>query len=128
MEIEKDTVVKGTFSFQTCKTGRGKTRYLAKVVGKLGENVVSVQYFGDWDGQLPANLALVNAHGYRDPETGLIRSVTGSLEAEVAVAAGTPVVEKPGQVAGVVLRQVDLADPDGFVVKETDRKFAACTL
>ena len=128
MNIDKDTVVRGVFSFQTCKTGRGKTRYLAKVTGKIGDDVVSCQYFGDWDGQFPANMAVVNAHGFRDPETGLIRSVTGSLDGEVTVPAGAVVIEKPGTVAGVTLRQIDLTDPDGFIVKETNRKFTACTL
>lgn len=121
--------LEGSFSFQTCKTGKGKTRYLAKVVGKdeTGK-ILSAQYFGDWDGQFPANMALVNSHGFRDPETGLIRSVTGSLKGSVTFADDLPVTEKPGNVAGVTLRQVDLPDPDAFVVEATNRNFTACTL
>jgi len=120
--------IEGSFSFQTCKTGRGKTRYLAKIVGNLDGKTVSAQFFGDWDGQLPANLALVNECGYRDPETGLIRSVTGALKGSVEFADDLPVVEKPGSVAGVTLRQIDLPDPDGFKLEKTTRTFAACTL
>ena len=120
--------LEGSFSFQTCKTGKGKTRYLAKIIGNLDGKIISAQYFGDWDGQFPQNMELVNSHGYRDPETGLIRSVTGSLKGSVTFADDLPITEKPGSVAGVTLRQIDLPDPDGFIVEATNRTFTACTL
>ena len=117
--------VTGAFSFFTCKTGRGRDRYCVKVSGTITADdgkqyPVTVQAFDDWDGKLPANLSAVIGNTYTDPETGLHRSVKGSIEGTVKVPAGTPVTETAGSV--VVFHRCDLP-VDAFALKTTDRKF-----
>ena len=117
--------VTGPFSFFTCKTGRGRDRYCVKVSGNINTDEdkvipVTVQAFEDWDGRLPTNLAAIVGNTYTDPETGLHRSVKGSIKGTVKVPAGTPVTETAGSV--VVFHQCDLP-VDAFALKTTDRKF-----
>ena len=126
--VAKDVVLKGDARWFTCRTGTGRDRYCVKVTGKAvvkdasGERevVLTAQSFEDWDGKLPANLAAVCGNAYTDPETGLHRSVKGSIEGTVKVPAGTPVTETAGSV--VVFHQRDLP-VDAFALKTTDRKF-----
>ena len=126
--VAKDVVLKGDARWFTCRTGTGKDRYCVKVTGKAvvkdasGERevVLTAQAFEDWDGKLPANLAAVCGNAYTDPETGLHRSVKGSIEGTVHVQAGTPVAETAGSV--VTFHQCDLP-VDAFTLKTTDRKF-----
>ena len=117
--------VSGTFSFFTCKTGRGRDRYCIKVNGTIvaddGKVIpVTVQCFDDWDGKLPVNLAAVVGNTYTDPETGLHRSVKGSLKGTVRVPAGTPIAERQGSV--VTFYQCD-APIDAFTCEKTATKF-----
>ena len=113
------------FQFFTCKTGRGRDRYCVKVTGNIttddGKVIpATVQCFDDWDGKLPANLAAIVGNTYTDPETGLHRSVKGSLKGTVRVPAGTPIAEKQGSVT--VFYQLD-ASIDAFVCEKTNQKF-----
>ena len=126
--VAKDVVLKGDARWFTCRTGTGRDRYCVKVTGKAtvkdmdGERevVLTAQCFEDWDGKLPQNLAAVCGNAYTDPETGLHRSVKGSIEGVVKVPAGTPVTETAGSV--VTFYQVDVP-VDAFALKTTDRKF-----
>ena len=126
--VAEDVVLKGDARWFTCRTGTGRDRYCVKVTGKAvvkdasggREVVLTAQAFEDWDGKLPANLAAVCGNAYTDPETGLHRSVKGSIEGTVKVPAGTPVTETAGSV--VTFHQVDLP-VDAFTLKTTDRKF-----
>ena len=126
--VAEDVVLKGDARWFTCKTGTGRDRYCVKVTGKAkvtdasGEHEVTLtaQSFEDWDGKLPANLAAICGNAYTDPETGLHRSVKGSIEGTVKVPAGTPVTETQGSV--VTFYQADLP-VDAFTLKTTDRKF-----
>ena len=126
--VAKDVVLKGDARWFTCRTGTGRDRYCVKVTGKAvvkdvdGERevVLTAQAFEDWDGKLPQNLAAVCGNAYTDPETGLHRSVKGSIEGTVKVPAGTPVTETAGSV--VTFHQCDLP-VDAFALKTTDRKF-----
>ena len=118
-------IVSGAFQFFTCKTGRGKDRYCVKVSGLVtaddGKSYpVTVQAFEDWDGRLPANLAAIVGNTYTDPETGLHRSVKGSLKGTVHVLAGTPIAERQGSV--VTFYQCD-APIDAFTCEKTNVKF-----
>ena len=117
--------VTGSFSFFTCKTGRGRDRYCIKVSGTIiaddGKSYpVTVQAFDDWDGKLPASLSAIVGNTYTDPETGLHRSVKGSLKGTVHVQAGTPIAERQGSV--VTFYQCD-APVDAFTCEKTDVKF-----
>ena len=117
--------VNGAFSFFTCKTGRGRDRYCVKVSGTITADdgkqyPVTVQAFDDWDGKLPANLSAVIGNTYTDPETGLHRSVKGSLKGTVHVPAGTPIAERQGSV--VTFYQCD-ADIEAFTCEKTGVKF-----
>ena len=117
--------VNGAFSFFTCKTGRGKDRYCIKVSGNIIADdgkpyPCTVQAFEDWDGKLPANLAAICGNAYTDPETGLHRSVKGSLEGSVWVPAGTPIAERRGSV--VTFYQCN-APIDAFICEKTATKF-----
>ena len=121
-EIE---TVTGPFSFFTCKTGRGRDRYCVKVSGTVTADdgkqyPVTVQAFDDWDGRLPANLSAVIGNTYTDPETGLHRSVKGSLKGTVHVQAGTPIAERQGSV--VTFYQCD-APIDAFTCEKTGVRF-----
>ena len=121
----EDQVVNGAFTFFTCKTGRGRDRYCVKVSGTIiaddgKQYPVTVQAFDAWDGRLPTNLAEVIGNTYTDPETGLHRSVQGSLEGSVWVPAGTPIAERQGSV--VTFYQVD-APIDAIICKNTNVKF-----
>ena len=96
-------IVSGTFSFFTCKTGRGRDRYCVKVSGNITTDEdkvipVTVQGFEDWDGRLPAALSAIIGNTFTDPETGLHRSVKGSLKGSVEVNAGTPIHEVQGNI------------------------------
>ena len=122
---DKVQTVSGPFSFFTCKTGRGKDRYCVKVSGSIttdkGEVIpCTVQAFEDWDGRLPANLAAIVGNTFTDPETGLHRSVKGSLKGSVKVPANTPIAETQGSV--VTFHQVT-ADVDAFTCEKTATKF-----
>ena len=117
--------VTGPFSFFTCKTGRGRDRYCVKVSGTITADdgkqyPVTVQAFDDWDGRLPANLSAVIGNTYTDPETGLHRSVKGSLKGTVKVPADTPIAERQGNV--VTFYQVD-TDVEAFTCEKTNMKF-----
>ena len=121
----KIQTVTGPFSFFTCKTGRGRDRYCIKVSGTIiaddgKQYPVTVQSFEDWDGKLPANLSAVIGNTYTDPETGLHRSVKGSLEGSVWVPAGTPIHEVQGNT--VVFYQCN-APINAFICKKTNAKF-----
>lgn len=126
--VAEDVVLKGDARWFTCRTGTGRDRYCVKVTGKAvvkdagGEREVALtaQAFEDWDGKLPQNLAAVCGNSYTDPETGLHRSVKGSIEGTVKVPAGTHVTETAGSV--VTFYQVDVP-VDAFTLKTTDRKF-----
>ena len=126
--VAEDVVLKGDARWFTCRTGTGRDRYCVKVTGKAvvkdasGERgvVLTAQAFEDWDGKLPANLAAVCGNAYTDPETGLHRSVKGSIKGTVKVPAGTPVTETAGNVE--IFHQCDLP-VDAFTLKTTDRKF-----
>ena len=122
---DKVQTVSGPFSFFTCKTGRGKDRYCVKVSGSITTDddkviPVTIQAFEDWDGKLPAALSAIVGNTYTDPETGLHRSVKGSLKGTVKVPAGTPITEKQGTVT--VFYQLD-ASIDAFVCEKTNQKF-----
>ena len=117
--------VNGSFQFFTCKTGRGRDRYCIKVTGNIttddGKVIpVTVQAFDDWDGKLPAALSAIIGNTYTDPETGLHRSVKGSLKGTVRVPAGTPIAERQGSVT--VFYQLD-ASIDAFTCEKTGVKF-----
>ena len=121
----KVQIVTGSFQFFTCKTGRGKDRYCIKVSGNITTDEdkvipVTIQAFEDWDGRLPANLAAIVGNTYTDPETGLHRSVKGSLKGAVKVPAGTPIAERQGSV--VTFYQCD-ASVDAFTCEKTSTKF-----
>ena len=121
----EDQVVNGAFTFFTCKTGRGRDRYCVKVSGTItaddGKSYpVTVQSFEDWDGKLPEALSAIVGNTYTDPETGLHRSVKGSLEGSVWVPANTPIHEVQGNT--VVFYQVDVPI-DTFICKKTNAKF-----
>lgn len=126
--VAKDVVLKGDARWFTCRTGTGRDRYCVKVTGKAvvkdasdeREVVLTAQSFEDWDGRLPQNLAAVCGNAYTDPETGLHRSVKGSIEGTVKVPAGTHVTETQGSVT--VFYQADLP-VDAFALKTTNRKF-----
>ena len=126
--VAKGVVLKGDARWFTCRTGTGRDRYCVKVTGKAvvkdasGERevVLTAQAFEDWDGKLPQNLAAVCGNAYTDPETGLHRSVKGSIEGVVKVPARAPVTETAGSV--VTFYQVDVP-VDAFALKTTDRKF-----
>ena len=115
------------FQFFTCKTGRGRDRYCVKVQGMItaddGKSYpCTVQAFDDWDGRLPTNLSAIINNTYTDPETGLHRSVKGSLKGTVHVPAGTPIAERQGSV--VTFYQCD-APIDAFTCEKTNVKFVA---
>lgn len=117
--------VTGPFSFFTCKTGRGKDRYCVKVSGTITADdgkqyPVTIQAFDDWDGKLPAALSAIIGNTYTDPETGLHRSVKGSLKGSVKVPADTPIAERQGSV--VTFYQCD-AQIDAFTCEKTSTKF-----
>ena len=117
--------VTGPFSFFTCKTGRGRDRYCVKVSGTITADdgkpyPCTVQAFDDWDGKLPTNLAAIVGNTYTDPETGLHRSVKGSLKGSVRVPAETPIAERQGSV--VTFYQCD-ADIEAFACEKTNVKF-----
>ena len=117
--------VTGPFSFFTCKTGRGKDRYCVKVSGSITTDddkviPVTIQAFEDWDGKLPAALSAIVGNTYTDPETGLHRSVKGSLKGTVHVPAGTPIAERQGSV--VTFYQCDVG-VDAFTCEKTGVKF-----
>lgn len=126
--VARDVTLKGDARWFTCRTGTGRDRYCVRVTGKAqitdasGERevVLTAQSFEDWDGRLPTNLAAVVGNSYTDPETGLHRSVKGSIEGTVKVPAGTHVTETQGSV--VTFHQCDLP-VDAFALKTTDRKF-----
>ena len=118
-------IVNGTFQFFTCKTGRGRDRYCVKVSGSIttdkGEVIpATVQAFDDWDGKLPAALAAIVGNTYTDPETGLHRSVKGSLKGSVEVPAGTPIHEVQGNVTTFYQCDVDV---NAFICEKTNVKF-----
>ena len=117
--------VNGSFQFFTCKTGRGRDRYCVKVTGNITTDddkviPVTIQAFEDWDGKLPAALSAIVGNTYTDPETGLHRSVKGSLKGTVRVPAGTPIAERQGSV--VTFYQCD-APIDAFTCEKTATKF-----
>lgn len=121
----KVQTVSGAFSFFTCKTGRGRDRYCVKVNGTIAASdgksyPITVQAFDDWDGKLPANLAAIVGNTYTDPETGLHRSVKGSLRGVAHVPADTPIHEVQGNT--VVFYQCDV-DVNAFVCEKTNAKF-----
>ena len=117
--------VSGAFQFFTCKTGHGRDRFCVKVSGNIttdeGKVIpITVQSFEDWDGKLPANLAAIVRNTFTDPETGLHRSVKGSLKGTVKVPAGTPIAERQGSI--VTFYQCD-APIDAFTCERTATKF-----
>ena len=121
----KVQTVQGPFQFFTCRTGRGKDRYCVKVSGNLttdeGKMIpCTIQAFEDWDGKLPVALAAICGNAYTDPETGLHRSVKGTLKGAVKVPAGTPIVDVQGNVT--VFHQVTLG-VDAFTCEKTATKF-----
>lgn len=120
----------GEFSFLTAKTGTGRKRYCAKVTGMLDGKVTSVSYWGNWDGQLPDNLALVNDCATRDEDTGLIRSVTGSMTGTVTFPADLTVQTvkstRPG--SDVEFHNIFVDSPACFKVTKTANKFVPCTI
>ena len=123
--VNEDQVVNGAFTFFTCKTGRGKDRYCVKVNGMITADdgkpyPITVQCFEDWDGKLPEALSAIIGNTYTDPETGLHRSVKGSLEGSVWVTANTPIHEVQGSVT--IFYQCD-APIDKFLCKKTNAKF-----
>ena len=122
---DKVQTVSGPFSFFTCKTGRGKDRYCVKVQGMIvaddGKSYpATIQAFDDWDGKLPAALSAIIGNTYTDPETGLHRSVKGSLKGTVHVPANTPIHEVQGNVT--TFYQCDVG-VDAFVCEKTNAKF-----
>ena len=121
----KIQTVNGPFQFFTCKTGRGRDRFCVKVSGMITADdgkqyPATIQAFDDWDGKLPANLAVIIGNTYTDPETGLHRSVKGALKGTVKVPANTPIAEKQGSV--VTFYQVD-ASVKAFTCEKTNQKF-----
>jgi hypothetical protein len=121
----KIQTVTGSFQFFTCKTGRGRDRYCVKVSGMVTADdgkqyPCTVQAFDDWDGKLPAALSAIVGNTYTDPETGLHRSVKGSLKGTVKVPAGTPIAEKQGTVT--TFHQIDVS-VDAFTCEKTNQKF-----
>ena len=129
MKIDNDIVLNGPFSFQTVKTSKGKVRFVASVTSRGTDGKITrASVFGDWDGYLPENFKLVNEAGYRDAETGLIRSVSGALKGKVTIPAGSELVEKTIGSENVVIHEVELASPFGIEVEKTNQEFVQCTL
>lgn len=89
--------IKGNAVFFTARTGTGKERACVKVVEPVTGR--TVQAWINWDGYVPENLTVLTEDGtlYRDPETGLIRSVSGTLCGEVEIPEDTAFVKVAGR-------------------------------
>ena len=117
----------GKFKFQTIKVADGNTRYVVTVTGTFNGKHLTVCGYGSWDGKFPANLALVNSNGYRDPETGMIRSITDALNGEVEFDE-TQIKEIQGRIPGTIITTVRDVPVEKFIVSKNNVEFVACTL
>lgn len=124
----------GSFDFFTCITGRGTARYCVRVRGearsedgKTSLGIVSVSAFGDWQNALPQNLACLKGAIPADEITGLRRTRKGEFVASVSWDGDKfPVSESAGRMPGVILKSVQIDDPNAVVVKKSGVTYVSC--